>query len=140
MSRAAHPPSNETSEREALRRRVKQLYECFNRGLWERCFALIDPRLRSASKVDSADYANSLQAFKETYGAINPWYIRISVHVDSSSNKHDARPFANVYVVWQDAVHGFHMFRERWVKESGRWFTRVVGLVPNRQGSVRGEK
>jgi hypothetical protein len=32
-----------------------------------------------------------------------------------------------------DELYEFHMFRERWVLESGHWFTRVVGLVPNRK-------
>jgi len=27
------------------------------------------------------------------------------------------------------------MFKERWVKDSGHWYTRVAGLVPNRQGA-----
>jgi hypothetical protein len=112
------------------------MYDCFNRGLWESCFSLIDPHLREQSKVQLATYADRLQAFKATYGKINPWYIRISPHLDASSNKHDQRPFAYVYVIWQDEQHGFHLFRERWVKHSERWFTRVVGLVPNRQETL----
>ena len=69
--------------------------------------------------------------FKDAHGSVNPWHIRISLHVDASLNKHDKRPFAHVYVVWQDKSHDFHMFRERWIKDSGRWYSRVVGLVPN---------
>jgi hypothetical protein len=112
------------------------MYEWFNQESWEKCFSLIDPHLSGASKVQLPAYAQSLQAFKQVYGAIRPWHIRISLHLDGASNKHDARPFAYVYVVWQDEAHGFHMFRERWVKESGRWYTRVAGLVPNRQESA----
>jgi hypothetical protein len=74
-----------------------------------------------------------MQAFKNTYGSVNLWFTRLSLHLDASSNQRDKRPFAYVYLVWQDDAHGFHMFRERWIKDSGRWFTRVVGLVPNRQ-------
>jgi hypothetical protein len=133
MSRATHPPSREASERQALRRRVKHMYEQFNRGAWEQCFALLDPKLRKASKVALPIYADSLQRFREVYGKINPWYIRISLHLNASANKQDGRAFAYVYMVWQDSAHGFHMFRERWVNEAGRWFSRVVGLVPNRQ-------
>ena len=54
-----------------------------------------------------------------------------SLHGDARTVGSDRRPFAYVYVVWQDEAHGFHMFRERWVKDRGWWFTRVVGLVPN---------
>src|SRR5262245_17529771 len=132
MNRAIHSP-NAASERKALRRRVKQLYDWFNQGLWENCFSLIDPELRDQKKVRLSIYSERLRAVKAAYGRVDPWYIRISPHLDTSSNKHDQRPFAYVYVVWQDDQHGFHMFKERWVKPSGRRFTRVVGLVPNRQ-------
>jgi len=113
------------------------MYDWFNQELWESCFSLIDPELREQSKVPLPTYADQLTAFKAAYGKINPWYIRISLHLDASSNKRDTRPFAYVYVIWQDDQHGFHMFRERWVKHSDRWYTRVVGLVPNRQETVR---
>ena len=77
-----------------------------------------------------------LQSFREVYGTISLWYIRISLHLDPATNKRDPRPFAYVYVVWQDQAHAFHMFRERWVQDAGRWFTRVAGLVPNMKESV----
>ena len=109
------------------------MYEWFNRGLWEKCFSLIDPMLREHSKTELPVYVERLRAFSEVYGSVTPWHIRISLHLDASANKRDGRPFAYVYVTWQDDAHGFHMFRERWVKNNGRWFTRVVGLVANRQ-------
>lgn len=109
------------------------MYDLFNLGDWEGCFALIDPKLRETSKVEPRVYEEGMQAFREAYGAINPWYIRISLHLDAMTSKRDPRPFAYVYVVWQDSARGFHMFRERWVKEADHWFTRVVGLVPNRR-------
>jgi hypothetical protein len=115
------------------------MYDWFNRERWDKCFSLIDPKLREQSKVELLANAARLQAFKEIYGTIRPWHVRISLHLDASSNKHDERPFAYVYVIWQDDVRGFHMFRERWVKQGDHWYTRVVGLVPNRQESVRGQ-
>jgi hypothetical protein len=136
MIQGSSTPPRETSEREALRRRIRKMYDWFNRGLWEKCFTLIDPQLIKRSRVDLPAYSERLRAFKEVYGGICPWHIIISMHLDERSNKHDQRPFAYVYVVWQDAAHGFHMFRERWVKESNRWYTRVVGLVPNSQESA----
>jgi hypothetical protein len=115
------------------------MYDWFNRGLWDKCFSLIDPRLREEGKVQLPHYSAGLEAFKEVYGTIKPWHVQLSLHLDASSNKQDQRPFAYVYVVWQDEVHGFHMFRERWVKHGGRWFTRVVGLIPNRREPVRAQ-
>jgi hypothetical protein len=115
------------------------MYDWFNRGQWDKCFAMIDPKLQDESKVIFPTYASGLQTFKDAYGSVNPWYTRINLHLDASSSKHDKRPFAYVYIVWQDPARGFHMFRERWVKHAGHWYTRVVGLVPNRE-AVRGQE
>lgn len=132
MKRAAHRVRRESSERQALRGRVRQWQVWFNQGRWEKCFALVDPNLTGSAKVRLPEYAERLQAFQQAYGSIRPWHIRISLHLEATGPPRDRRPFAYVYVVWQDATHEFHMFRERWVKDGGRWFTRVVGLVPNR--------
>src|SRR5262249_32700077 len=112
MSRVTKSPRS-AAGREALRTRVYQMYERFNQWAWDKCFALIDPKLREQARVEWQAYADSLRRFQEVYGKIEPWYIRLSLHVEASSNKHDARPFAYVYVVWQDQAHPFHMFRER---------------------------
>ena len=135
MIRTKRMTRSEASQREALRRRVKQMYDCFNRELWVKCMSLVDPRLKDQSAVKPSVYAKQLEGFKKVYGSIRPWHIRVSLHLGTSSNKNDPRPFAYVYVVWQDASHGFHMFKERWIKDSGRWYTRVAGLVANRQSS-----
>jgi hypothetical protein len=74
-----------------------------------------------------------MRAFKNVYGSVNLWLTRLSLHLEAASGQRDKRPFAYVYVIWQDAAHGFHMFRERWINDNGRWFTRVVGLVANKQ-------
>jgi hypothetical protein len=111
------------------------MYDWFERGQWEKCFFLIDPRLREQSRVELPVYSERMRAFKQVYGRIHPWLIRISLHPDASSSRRDTRSFAYVYVIWQDKMRGFHMFQERWVKDSNRWFTRVAGLVPNRESS-----
>lgn len=115
--------------RATLRRRVRRLYASFNRQAWARCLALIDPALHAAHKVDAAVYEASLRRFHDAYGVIDPWHLNISLHLEGA--KRDPRPFAFVYLVWQDRDRAFHMFRERWVLDGGRWYTRVVGLVAN---------
>ena len=135
MIRKVRPAVDEAAERASIRRTVKRLYAWFNQGLWEKCWFLLDPKLRKPAKVELSPYAASLAAFHKSYGAIHPWYIRINLHLEASNNKHDDRPFAYVYVIWQDQDHEFHMFRERWIKDSEQWFSRVVGLVPNRKTS-----
>jgi hypothetical protein len=133
MNHRPHSSPREAPEREAIRRRVKRLYECFGRGEFEKCFSLVDPKLREEQRLVEQSYLSSLRAFHDAYRAIRPWYVRINVHLDATSNKRDPRPFAYVYVVWQDEQHAFHMFKERWVKHGDQWFTRVAGLIVNRQ-------
>jgi hypothetical protein len=133
MKRAVHTTKRDAAVREALRRRVKQFYRRFNKADWAGCHELIDPQLRQQGKVNLDTYSELMQAFKNVYGSVKPWTTRLSLHMEATPKQRDQRPFAYVYVVWQDEVHGFHMFRERWVKDDGWWFTRVMGLVPNRQ-------
>jgi hypothetical protein len=119
----------ERTERTALRRRVRRFYKHFNRQDWQRCYDGLDPRLRNEGKVSFHPYAQSLSSFVAAYGAIDIWHIDLSLHLDAAANKRDPRPFAYAYIFWQDQRHAFHVFRERWVREAGEWYTRVAGLV-----------
>lgn len=132
MIRKPAPAKRPAADRAAIRRRVKQFYAWFNQEQWSRCLAFIDPRLRENARVDSERHAASLAAFKECYGAVHIWYLRVNLHDEAARSSRADRPFAYVYVLWQDDRHGFHLFRERWVKDAGRWYTRVVGLVPHK--------
>jgi len=133
MKRTVDCAKRDTSERAALRRRVKHFYVRFNRADWHKCYALIDPQLTQLGRVKLDTYSGLMQTFKDVYGSVNLWLTRLSLHLHATPKQPDKRPFAYVYVIWQDDSHQFHMFRERWVKDHGQWFTRVVGLVPNRQ-------
>jgi hypothetical protein len=140
MIKTKHAKSSTATERKALRQRIKQMYDAFNRESWDTCFSLLDPRLRDPSKVKLPVYAQQLQAFHKAYGQIKPWHVRLSLHLEERNSKAEHRPFAYVYVVWQDQAHGFHMFRERWVKHAGQWYTRVAGLIANRQETTRNQQ
>src|SRR6267378_1856397 len=107
-------------DRGTVRRRIKQMYEQFNQGNWEKCFSFLDPTLIQQSTLALPIYAEKMQAFKDVYGIIHPWHIRINLHLDTTSAKQDKRPFAYAYIIWQDEMHGFHMFRERWLKHQDR--------------------
>lgn len=93
--------------------------------------------LRDESRVEELIYVKQLGLFKEIYGSVKPWHIRISLHLATTKNQRDRRQFAYVYMIWQDQTHGFHMFRERWVKQGDYWYTRVVGLLPNKPEIVQ---
>ena len=136
MIRTARSSSGDTAERNALRRRVQKMCDSLNQEQWEKCYGLIDPELRVDGGVRFQDYSAGLKAFKAAYGQIKPWLVRINLHAETVPNKEDRQPFAYAYIIWQDADSGFHMFRERWVKRSDHWFSRVAGLVAgNREAS-----
>src|ERR1700733_13634227 len=139
MIRKATKTSNEAAERAAVRRRLKRLYDSFNREDWAKCFALVDPKLTAAGKIDRTNYGRSLQEFKQYYGSVQIRHLEISLHLDVRHNKQDDRPFAYVYVFWQDDQHAFHLFQERWVKQDNAWYTRVVGLVAHQRAERGGD-
>ena len=136
MSKTGKSAKPSSTDRQALRKRVKHFHHAFNKADWQACFVQIDPQLSENDKVRIEAYSKLMDVFKEAYGAVSIWLTRISMHPEGASKQGDKRPFAYVYVIWQDAAYGFHMFRERWVKDHGEWYTRVVGLVPNKQEMV----
>src|SRR5438094_401994 len=109
MKRSVQSPRNVDTEREALRRHVKQFYLRFNEESWEDCYSLIDPKLTEQGRVERTAYAERMRAFKNVYGSVKPWLTRLSLHLDASANQRDKRAFAYVYVIWQDNAHEFHM-------------------------------
>ena len=138
MGRTRRQPAVK-SDRAALRARVRGMIRDLNAGRWEDCWETIDPKLRAKGTPEVKSYAGQLEAFRDAYGRINPWHTRISLHLDAPANKRDPRPFAYVYIVWKDAANEFHLFRERWVKDGGKWYTRVTGLVPASASETRQE-
>jgi hypothetical protein len=129
MSKADTVSKALTLEKASLRRRIRSFYRCYNQGAWPRCYAHLDPTLQAEGKVHPDHYADSLAAFKQAYGSVDVWYVRLSLHLNEKKNKHDTQPFAYAYVFWQDDNNDFHVFRERWVQRARRWYTRVAGLV-----------
>ncbi len=111
-----------------LRQRIHAFYAHFNQENWQGCFRFLDPALRDKAKVELEKYAVSLANFKHYYGLIRPLFMEIKL-ITNVQSRTDARDFAYVAVFWKDSKNAYHLFRERWVKDKGRWFTRVVGLV-----------
>jgi hypothetical protein len=137
MARQRTEPLKPAALKAALRRRIRQLYQQYNVHAWQACYRFIDPRLRQESRIDPARYAESLADFGQRFGEIRIWHVDLSLHLEPRANKHDTRPFAFAYVFWQDGLKTFHVFRERWILDAGRWYTRVVGLVA--QEGINGE-
>jgi hypothetical protein len=120
-------------ERSSLRRRVKNFYKHFGQTNWAQCFQFIDPNLREHSKVDFSSYCESLSLFHAYYGPVDILHIRINLYLQVKNAKNEKRDFAYVLVEWKDKKNHCHVFRERWVKENQRWYTRVVGLVTHEE-------
>ncbi len=140
---AAHPPSRaRTAGARAglsqagdgltagLRRTIRSFYDSYRQEKWTLCFNRVDPQLREATKIEFETYQDSLQRFRQTYGDVVILAIEVS---EIHRSKHDPRPFAFASIVWRDRSHEFHVFRERWVFDDKRWYTRVVGLVTHQQ-------
>jgi len=138
MAQRVKSSKKEAAARVALRRRVMRWYENFNDERWSACLALVDPKLLETGKVEEGLYVESLQRFRAHFGVIRPWHVRVSLHLAGSRPANDPRAFAYIYTVWQDQRHRFHMFQERWVRDDGKWYTRVAGLVVNDREAIAG--
>lgn len=122
--------SDNTHDVLSLSGRIVNFYRFFNRQDWLRCHHYIDPKLQSQSAVSLADYSRSMQTFFEEYGPIQDVRIvKLNIHAGSQA-KADRREFAYLVISWKDKKNQFHHFKERWIKDRDKWFTRVVGLVP----------
>ena len=128
--RGAESDASDGELRVSLRRAIRGFYDNYRREKWTLCYDRIDRQLCEAAKVDFDDYRESLQTFLREYGDVSILVIEVS---EIHRSKHDPRPFAFASIVWRDRSHEFHVFRERWVYDGKRWYTRVVGLVTHQQ-------
>jgi len=130
--------SEHSVERARLRKQILCMLDALNECQWTRCAALIDPKIHESRTFSESAYCLSLQRFMNQYGKIELWHVRLSLHLPPHSNTRDSRPFAYASIVWKDAKHRFHMFRERWIKENDRWYSRVVGLISHQDATSGG--
>ncbi|HVA46802.1 MAG TPA: hypothetical protein VNH11_10595 [Pirellulales bacterium] len=119
-----------TVEQQNLATRIEGFYHFLNAKQWQKCFDLVDPKLRDAGEVEIAAYTNSLSSFFAKHGPmVSQTVERLRLYVNAP-NKHDDRDFAYGLVALEDREHHSLKIRERWVKASdGRWYTRTAGMV-----------
>jgi hypothetical protein len=114
----------------SIERRIKQFYGFLNSGEVERCYQMIDPRVRAEStSVTLLQYANSLRVFRETTGRLELAEIHVQLHVGEPSRLYEGRDFAVGTTVYEDQHGQRHTFQERWVREGRIWYTRSTGFV-----------
>jgi hypothetical protein len=116
----------------SLLQRVRYFYLFFNRRDWAKCHGYLDPKLRA--KYAEADYARMMDGFFAAHGPLRQMTVVSANLYSAGSARADDREFAYVVLSWKDRGNARYHFRERWIKEGGRWFTRVVGLVPRPPG------
>lgn len=122
--------ANQKQDVWSLAARVSYFYRFFNGQNWSRCYEYIDPRLRAGKRVGPEDYTRTMRSFFEAYGPIQEMKILKRTIYAGSPAQDDPRDFAYLVISWKDHQNQSHHFRERWIKDRGQWFTRVVGLVP----------
>src|SRR5260370_30155340 len=109
----------------AVERRVRQFYQLLNAHEFGKCFAMIDPIIRSSSaSVTAYQYENALRQFISYYTRIELLSVTLQVHLDEPSDLFGNRDFAVGQTCWADKSGEEHVFQERWVRDGQRWYTR----------------
>lgn len=120
-------PENLTA---AIHRRIKRFYHLLNEEKVDKCYLMIDPRLRKqASSVTLLQYANSLKRAREKIGKLDMVAIRVRPYVGIASRLYEGRDFAVGTAVCRGSRGRQFVFQERWVRDGRLWFTRSTGLV-----------
>jgi hypothetical protein len=128
MSKTTNSAGKSSTDRSALRRRIKSFYLHLNHHAFDKCWSFLDPDLRQRGRFEEDKYAKSLSEFLDHYGTIEIVVIKIDLY-SGAKVKGQTQDCAYPLVVWKDARHVPHLFRERWVKDGKTWYTRVAGLV-----------
>jgi hypothetical protein len=114
----------------SLKRRIRQFYKLLNERAFERCYLLIDPRIRDKpNSVTLLQYTNALRDFLDHFSSVKVLQINLDLHLDEPSKLYEGRDFALGTTTWQDETGVQHVFSERWVREGRAWYTRSTGFV-----------
>jgi hypothetical protein len=114
----------------ALERRIRQFYAVVNDRDFEKCYAMIDPKVREdPASVTFLQYQQSLESFLNYYGTVEVRGVRMHLHLGEPSQLYGNRDFAVGQLTWTDEAGEEHVFQERWVRVGRHWYTRLTGLV-----------
>ncbi len=114
----------------SLTRRITRFYELLGEQEFTKCYAMIDPLVRSNStSVTLYQYENAARQFVRHFGKPRVHEIDIEVHVGKPSKLYSDRDFAVGRTLWVDRAGVEHVFQERWVRAGQRWYTRCTGFV-----------
>ena len=118
------------SSQTGLKKRIRRFYSLLNSGDFDRCYEMIDPRVRAKSaSVTLLQYENSLRAFLKAVKAVEVLSMEIELHVGEPSKLYEDRDFAVGDTRWIDSRGVENTFTERWVREGRTWYTRSTGFL-----------
>lgn len=118
------------ADQKELLDRIEGFYQSFNAQEWQSCFAFVDPRLKDESGISRDNYQSSLSSFFSEFGPIDDIHVAdMKLYSKVPGSLYGDREFAHGLVEWRDREQKRHEFQERWVKDQGCWYTRMVGLV-----------
>src|SRR5437764_6163268 len=118
------------STQAALKRRIRQFYKWLNERDFERCYDLIDPRVRHRpSSVTLEQDAHSLSEFLDRIGSVKIVELSVELHLGQPNTLYEGRDFALGKTICEDRTGQQHVFSERWVREEKSWYTRSTGFV-----------
>ena len=113
-----------------LERRVRRFYDLASRRETEKCYAMIDPLVRTDSRsVTLLQYQHSLESFVNYFGPLEVRRVHLELHLDEPNRLYGDRDFAVGQTVWVDQAGEEHVFQERWVREGRTWYTRSTGFL-----------
>lgn len=123
-------PADTLIEKKRLRYRIRQMYELLNERKFDKCFEIIDPRVREAGSIQFDAYQICLSRFVEKYGPLRVLRIGdLKVHLKVTDRERD-RDFAYALVFAHDKMGREMELKERWVRDAdGLWYTLKTGLV-----------
>jgi hypothetical protein len=114
----------------ALERRIRSFYHLLNRRDFERCFQMLDPRVRNRpTSVTLFQYGNAMRQFAERFGPLQLLETHVALHLNEPNKLYEGRDFALGKTIVLDKDGERQVFSERWVRDGRAWYTRSTGFV-----------
>jgi hypothetical protein len=106
------------------------MYGLLNERKFDKCFKIIDPRVREAGTIKFEAYRTCLSHFVDKYGPLQELRIgHLKLYCKVAERKGD-RDFAYALVFVHDKRGQQLELKERWVRDDdGLWYTLKTGLV-----------
>src|SRR4051794_4866256 len=90
------------NRRTSLTRRIRLFYKLLNSRAFQRCYQMIDPRVRLKPRsVTLFQYESSLREFLQHVGSVTILETHVELHLEESSVLYEGRDFAIGQTIWE---------------------------------------